>query len=104
MGPAEPIRKLGYEVVQFNEWHFRVEGVLDFWTGHRGCKWWYRVTDERGKRPPDQMVFFVQHLLGEPNAHRIEVPEEEFVQRLVSIGWSEKEAREQWTTRQSPAV
>jgi hypothetical protein len=104
MHPAEKLRKLGYEVQQFSVYHFRVEGVLDFWMGSRGCKWWYRTTDERGKRPPDQIVFFVQHILGDPGALKIEIPKEEFVRRLVSIGWSEKEANEAWNTKQSQVV
>ena len=104
MDIVEELRKLGYEVKSFNQWHHRVENVFDFWTGKSGCKWWYRTTDERGNRPPDQIKFLVKALLGDPGTLPGAVTEHDFVHRLVSIGWSEKEAREQWKEWSSRAA
>lgn len=101
MDPADELRKRGYEVQQFTEYHFRVEGVFDFWTGARGCRWWYHTTDERGKCPPDQIIFRVRHLLGEPGSLKTEIPKEEFVRRLVAIGWPQEESEAAWKERQS---
>ena len=99
MGPAEKLRKMGYEVVQFSEYHFRVEDVFDFWLP-RG-KWHYRTTDTRGKKPLDQIPFLVESMLGRPGQLKIEIPKAEFVRRLVSIGWSQKEAENAWNEKQS---
>lgn len=104
MDTVEELRNLGYEVKTFNSWHHRVEGVFDFWTGRSGCKWWYRTTGERGHRPPDQIKYLVKALLGDPGALKIEIPQDEFIRRLVSIGWSEKEANDAWIEKQSQAV
>jgi len=104
MDIVDELRKLGYEVKSFTSLHHRVEGVFDFWTGKSGCKWWYRTTDERGHRPQDQIKYLVKALLGEPSSLPGAVAEEEFVHRLVSIGWSEKDAREQWKEWSSKAA
>jgi hypothetical protein len=66
MDPVTKLRKLGYSVVAFSEYHFRVEDVFDFWVGKSGCKWHDRVTDERGHKPPDQIVQWIAVRLGKP--------------------------------------
>lgn len=69
MHPADELRELGYDVFSFkNGRHFRIDNVLDFWIGKYGCKWWYRPTDERGHRQPDQIKFLAQTLIGEPRS------------------------------------
>jgi hypothetical protein len=102
--PADDLRNMGYEVHAFNDHHFRVEGVFDFYIGKRGSHWWFQVTNERGHRPPDQIKYLVIALLGDPGTIKVKVPKDEFIRRLVAIGWSEKEALEAWNERSSKAV
>lgn len=101
MDPAATLRKQGYQVVQFSEYHFRIEGVFDFWLSRRGCKWWYQTTGERGHRPPDQIPYLVGHLLGAPLPPGT-TTEKEFIGTLVRIGWPVEEARKEWNARKSP--
>lgn len=97
----DQLLKLGYEVQRFNEWHHRVDGVFDFWTGSTGCKWHDRVTNERGSKPPDQIVFFIQQKLGRPGAAKVGVTKAEFIRRLVSIGWTYEEGEKEWYDKKS---
>lgn len=57
MDPAAKLRELGFTVVQFSTWHFRVNDQIDFWLP-RG-KWYDRVVGDRGQKPLDQLHFFV---------------------------------------------
>ena len=103
MEVAGKLRELGHEVLQFSEYHFRVDEVFDYWLP-RG-KWWDRVTGEREsirfRKPLDQLAFFIHERLVNPPT---EVTEKLFVHRLVEIGWTEKEAKQSWKERQSLAA
>lgn len=57
MEPIVTLREMGFRVHQFTEYHFLVNGQFDFWLP-RG-KWHDRKTGERGRKPLDQIPFFV---------------------------------------------
>jgi hypothetical protein len=59
------------------------------------------MTGDRGRKPLDQIPHFVARRLNETHG---EVEKEDFVNRLVGIGWSLKEAEEAWTERKSKVV
>ena len=99
MGPASQLRKMGFTVHAFSEYHFRVNDVFDFWLP-RG-KWHDLVTGDRGRKPLDQIPHFVARRLRE---RKCEVNKEDFIERLFHIGWSKQEAEKAWTERQSKAV
>lgn len=61
MGPAEKLREMGFEVKQLSPYHFRVNGEFDFWLP-RG-KWHDLVLGDRGRKPLDQISFFVKERL-----------------------------------------
>lgn len=100
--PVEQLRKLGYTVNRFSQWHHRVDGVFDFWTTKRGDEWhWHDLSvDERGVKPPDQIVYFIQQRVGKPNTST-HVTKAEFIRRLVEIGWTPGESEAAWKEKQS---
>jgi hypothetical protein len=100
MDLIKKLQKLGYDVKQFTECHYRVDDVFEFWTGKRGWKWHYMPTGERGSRPPDQLLYYIQQRLGDPGTST-HVSKAEFIRRLVEIGWTPGEAEQSWKERQS---
>jgi hypothetical protein len=100
---GKDLRKKGFEVQQFDEYHHRVNGEFDFWTNEHGkpFTWHDLISGDWGKEPADQIVNFVVQRLSSP---RPEVNKEQFVDRLVAIGWERKEAEESWSARKSPAA
>lgn len=94
------LEKAGFTVQQFNEYHCRVNGDFDFWLNERGkaLAWHDCYTGDRGYKPEDQMVNFIKvRLAREPS----EVTEEEFMQRLMQIGWTREEAKREWKERRA---
>jgi hypothetical protein len=61
MDPVTQLREMGYIVEQFNEYHFRVEHCFEFWLPHG--RWHDMDSGERGKKPLEQIPFFVSHRL-----------------------------------------
>ena len=104
MHPVDELYKLGYSIQSFSQWHHRVEGVFDFWINKRdpSNRWHDIVTGERGIKPQGQLVHFIKQRLGVPGA--TEVPQQEFVRRLVEIGWTEEEATKSWNERKSKVM
>jgi hypothetical protein len=98
MGPVERLRELGHEVRQFTEYHYRVDGVFDFWYP-RG-RWHDLVTLERGQKPVEQMHFFVHERLS-GTARELK---ESFIEKLIAGGWSREEAVEQCNVKKSKAT
>jgi hypothetical protein len=99
MGPAEKLRELGHEVRQFTEYHYRVDGVFDFWYP-RG-RWHDLVTGDRGQKPIAQMHFFVHERLA-PDVRGFN--RGAFIQNLIEIGWSKEEAIKEWNAKESKAT
>jgi len=60
MDVADELRKMGYKVQKFTEWHFRVSW-MEFWLP-RG-KWHDMRTGDRGQKPLDQIPFFIHRRL-----------------------------------------
>lgn len=96
------LKKLGFTVAQFNEYHCRVNGDFDFWLNARGrgLHWHDRFTGDRGIKPQDQIVNFIKVRL---ERESFDVTREEFMQRLMQIGWKYEEAEKSWKERQSSA-
>jgi hypothetical protein len=96
------LEKADLRVQQFDPYHHRVNGEIDVWTNKRGrpLTWHDWITGDWGKKPEDQIVKWLVNRLSSP---RPDVTEEQFIERLVSIGWGRKEARESWTARQLSA-
>jgi hypothetical protein len=61
MGPIEKLREMGHLVFKVTQDHYRVDGRFDFWYP-RGI-WHDLETHERGKKPLEQMHFFVHRRL-----------------------------------------
>lgn len=98
MDIARKLEKLGFAVQKFNEWHYRVNDDFDFWVNARNkaLAWHDRFTGDRGWKPEDQIVSFIKvRLRRDPS----EVTEEEFMQRLMQIGWTFEEAKHEWNAR-----
>lgn len=95
MDLPQRLARKGFIVQQFDEYHFRVNGEFDFWYNAKGCSlsWWDRITDRRGRKPIDQMFHFIVRRFSD-------VSHQEFVKRLMAIGWIEREAEEAWQKRQ----
>lgn len=66
------LRAMKIDVIQFTEWHIRVGGRIDFFFGKNDCSWWDMLLDERGKKPADQIIFFVKHRLEMKGARNME--------------------------------
>lgn len=96
MGPADQLRQMGFRVKQYNEYHFRVNGEFDFWLP-RG-KWHDLITGDRGRKPIEQIHFFIKERLAD---RPCEANKEDFINRLIALGWSREESEEAWTERQS---
>lgn len=64
-GPAAPIIALKpeYEVEQFSEYHFRVNGTFDVWLPK--FKWHNRMTDKRGTWNGKDMPNFVKQQIAQ---------------------------------------
>lgn len=99
MDLIQRLRNKGLTVRQFDEFHFRVNNEFDVWFNvkMKGLSWWDRITDQRGRKPEEQMYWFILRRFAEPS--QTDVPHEEFIRRLVNIGWAEKEAEEAWQKR-----
>lgn len=61
MGPVETLRNMGFRVLELTPYHFRVNDEFDFYLP-RG-KWHDLITGERGKKPLDQIPFFIKERL-----------------------------------------
>jgi len=96
------LRKEGFEVVAFDAYHHRVNGEFDFWLNDHGnpYQWHHRPSGRRGAVRRDCLVKQINTFLKEELP---QVSKEEFVRRLVEIGWSAKEADKEWNDRNSTA-
>ena len=72
--PITQLREMGFEVHVFNCYHFRVEARFDVWLP-RG-KWYDRTTGERGKKPLEQIPYFINYKLREEHSSESENQEE----------------------------
>jgi len=82
MDPAAKLRKMGFHVHQFTEYHFRVNDEFDYYLP-RG-KWHDLLTGERGRKPLDQIPFFVKQRLSERRMHPAD--RDTFIEGLKQIG------------------
>ncbi|MGC2234297.1 MAG: hypothetical protein WBA09_22540 [Candidatus Acidiferrum sp.] len=96
------LEKAGLRVQQFDPYHHRVNGEIDVWTNAQGraLSWHDRFTGDRGHIPEDQVVQFLKRRLDrEPS----DCTREEFMSRLMQIGWSYEESEKSWKERSSSA-
>jgi len=101
MDLIKELQKIGYEIKQLSPYQYRVDGVFDFWIGKKYELRWHDIsTNERGVKPPDQLVYFIQQRLGDPG-NATHTSKAEFIRRLVEIGWAPGEAEHAWKERQS---
>src|ERR1700679_2189309 len=62
----EIIKKAGFPVVRFTDFHFRVDGRLDIYTNSKGFRdWRYRSIhgEDRGRVEPHRVADFIQDWL-----------------------------------------
>ena len=92
------LEKAGFQVQLFDTFHHRINGEIDVWTNSRGraLSWHDRFTGDRGRVPENQVVFFVKRRLQRENT---EQTKEEFMNRLMQIGWKYEEAEKSWNER-----
>jgi len=97
------LTKHGFTVQQFDHYHFRVNGSVDYWYNehNRSCAWHDLISGERGKKPFEQLFHFISTRI----QNRIMKPadKDEFVGNLRQIGWSQIDAEKEWSARQCPA-
>jgi hypothetical protein len=93
------LEKAGLRVQRFDEYHHRVNGEIDVWTNERGrpLTWHDWITGDWGKKPAEQVVKWILQRVSVP---RPDVTKEQFVDRLVAIGWDRKDAEASWSERQ----
>ena len=96
------LEKAGFRIQQFDPYHHRVNGEFDVWTNERGraLTWHDRFTGDWGRVPEDQVVHFIKRRL---EREEMECTKEEFMNRLMQIGWPFEEAEKSWNERQSLA-
>lgn len=101
MDIVRQLKKLGFTVELFNCYHHRVNGEFDFWTNShgKGVRWHDTFTGDRGIKPEKQIVHFIKVRLLEREPS--DVTKEEFMQRLMQIGWTYEEGEKAWNERQS---
>lgn len=102
MSIADRLRKRGFQVEEFSRYHFRINRELDFFKNEHGrpFAWHDRVTDVRGELPQEKLWPFIIKRFDKPPI----IHEEEFVARLMHIGWTEQEAREAYAQRANGAA
>lgn len=98
MGIVDSLRKRGFEVIAFNEFHHRVNREFDFWKNDKGrlVAWHDRIIGDRGRVYPEKLFPLIQ---GRLRDRPVEVAKEEFIARLVSIGWTANDAERAWSER-----
>jgi len=100
-GPSliKKLEKAGFRVQQFDPYHHRVNGEIDVWTNARGraLSWHDRFTGDRGKVPENQVVHLLKRRL---DREPVECTREEYMNRLMAIGWTYEESEASWNERQ----
>lgn len=94
------LKKAGFRIQQFDDYHHRVNGEVDFWLNgrFRHLSFHDRITGARGSLTPHQLFQSIKSRLESPR-EELAVTREEFMQSLFQIGWGYEEAENAWEDR-----